>query len=777
MTPRLPLLFLLVVGGGCKKDDKLVDLFAEVSAEATGVYVGDAVGVEAAVAPAFLVNRLGAAVGGEGVSVTSDGAVTLSAADATGWGTATVTGAPGAYSLVATSSRSQWNGTAWLTAADAPRLGFDARVGAGVPTDLLEAGNGLLEVVGNELWWVGEDAGAPTRVASFPDPVLGLQPAQGDNDGVTDAVAWTRDAVVLLRGRAAGGLYWGAGWETSEGEVRGARATDLDGDGALDLAVLTVADGESTVSVYTGDGSWGFALTDQLELAYEAWSVGAEDLDLDGQDELTLLTVDGLIRRYARFEEGWSLSGSYEYSVEIADEGRLHPSVDLTADGIDDLLVAGLDAGGGGWQAWVIDAGGDAVIFRLFVENADLPLPGSLDIATAEVSGDAVADLVMLTEEDLYVGFWSVDAKSFVIFDYPAIPGGGPVTAADLSGDAIADVVVGASQLSVLRGQRVADDPDTPDDETVAWKVESPDARVTDFLLAVPPVMGDLDGDGVVDLVSAAATSTGLELQVYGGQAADTAAETFRSRGTAALSVGGTARDLARCGDDLYVTVQESSATYLHHYGLDASGGPVQRDLPVVVQGHLVACGPLASAEVAVVSASGTVEGITGTASVVLQSGLGTVYDAVGVDGTGAGVREVVVCGTPSCSVAAADLDGDGAEDAVTADGASVTVDLPTGVLTREGPGVVSVGDADGDGAPDVSLADGGEVQVFRVVPGGLVPASATFVWRPVAGPASWGDLDGDGLPDLFLTGAESDPDDGVDWSGTLTYTRARGAE
>jgi len=522
---------------------------------------------------------------------------------------------------------------------------------------------------------------------------------------------------------------------------------------------------------------WGHTLTDRLEVTYEAWSVGAEDLDLDSQDELTLLSVDGLLRRYARFDEGWGLSGSYEYAVEIADDGRLYPSVDLTADGIADLLVAGRDLSGTGWQAWVIDAGGDSVLYRLFVQDADQALPSTLHLATAEVSGDSVSDLVMLADEDLYLGFWSVNAESFVLYNYTAIPGGGPVAAADFSGDAVADVVVGASQLSVLRGQRVADDPGTPDDETVAWKVESPDARVTDFLLDRPPVMADLDGDGVVDIVTVADTSTGLELQVYGGQPEGSAAETFSGWGTAALSVGGSALDLALCGEDLYVTVQESSAIYLHHYGLDGSGAPVQRDLPAVVQGEHIVCGPLATAEVAVVSASGTVEGVTGSATVVLDSGLGTVNDAVGADRTGTGLREVVVCGTPSCSLAAADLDGDGREETILADGASVTVDLPSGVLTREGPGVVSVGDADGDGAPDVSLADGGQVQVLRVVDGGLVPASASFVWRPAAGPAFWGDLDGDGLPDLFLSGAESDPDDGVDWTGTLIYSRARGAE
>ncbi len=773
LPTRVVATLLLLAPLGCKKDEKLADLFAPVSDAPVGVYVSDSVGVDGATVSVYATTAYGAAVGSDPINVTSTGTLGASTVvpDATGWGSATVTDGIGNWAVTAVTGAAQATGHAAIVAANPGATGFPAFGSPVRPSFVASAGMGVAVSDGNEIWWAAPDGSGASRVASVPGQILGMEAAQGEADGVPDLVAWTGNAVLLLRGRSAGGLYWGTGWETTAGDVAGVIARDLDGDESMDVAVLVVDGETSTVSVYTGDGAWNFTLTDRLEVPYAAWSLSAEDLDVDGNRELTLLSADSLVRRYARFEEGWSVSGSYDYDVALAEGARLYPGVDLTADGVEDLVVAGPDATGAGAQAWVIDAGVNATLFQMFNADAEGNLPGSASVATGELSGDAVADLLLLTETYLYVGFWNVLTESFTLYSYPDLPGGNPIATADPTGDDVTDVLVGGSQITVLPGQRVADDPETSVDEEIAWKVQTPDAKVTDFALALPPVLVDQDGDAIVDLVSAASTASGLQLQVYGGAPADSdSAEGFRSRGAVVLSTTGTAADLAVCDEDVYVLVSESTGTWLHHYTFNSGGAPVSAGAPVAVGGELLACGPFTLGDVAVVGVGGEIDYVTGTAVYTAASTGASAYDAAArtVDG----VRDVVTCPVPGCSIVAADFDGDGTEEAVSSDGAAIHVETGSAPEVYA-PGVLSAYDADGDGIPDVVVADQSQVRVFRLLDGALTSPVASYVWRPSLGPVAWGDLDGDATPDLFLPAYDFYDDDATDWTGTLIYVRA----
>lgn len=773
LPTRFAAVLLLLAPAGCKKEEKLADLFAGVSDAASGVYAGEAVGEGSATAAVFATNGYGAAVDGGVIELSSDGSLDAATTtpDATGWGSATVSG-PGGWTLTAITGGAQAEGHLTVTSATPGTTGFPAWPAADRPDFVAPAGNGLAIASGNEIWWTASDGTSLVRVAEVPGEIRGMEAVQGEADGVADVLAWTEDAVFFLRGRSAGGLFWGGGWETSNGTVTGAVGRDLDGDAAMDLAVLVVDGEASSVSVYGGDGAWDFALSDRLDVPYAAWSLSAEDLDLDGARELTLLTADSLVRRYARFEDGWSTSGSYEYDVALAEGARLHPGVDLTADGIEDLLVAGPDAEGTGWQAWIIDAGANATVFQMFNPDAEGLLPGAASVATGELSGDGVADVLLLTDTTLYAGFWNVLTEAFTLYAYPDVPADAPLAIADVTGDALGDAIVAGSQLTTLQGQRVEDDPDTSADESVAWKVQTPSAKVTDFSLALPPVVRDYDGDGIVDLATAAATASGVELQVYGGTPADADSdEGFRSRGAVVLSTTGTALELAVCDDQLYVLVSESTGTWLHHYRFNSGGAPVSAAAPVAVGGDQLACGPFALGDVAVVSVGGEIGYVDGT-SVTSDPGSGeAAYDAASVES--GGTRSVVTCPLPGCSVAVADFDGDGAEEVARADGADLSLESAAGTSVVYAPGVVSAADADGDGIMDVVVADVSEVRVYRAAGGRLSVPSATYVWRPSLGPAAWGDLDGDALPDLFLRGWDYDAGDATDWTGTLIYAHA----
>lgn len=133
--------------------------------------------------------------------------------------------------------------------------------------------------------------------------------------------------------------------------------------------------------------------------------------------------------------------------------------------------------------------------------------------------------------------------------------------------------------------------------------------------------------------------------------------------------------------------------------------------------------------------------------------------------------------GVQPVAIRAADLDGDGKLDLLTANwGASLspgtqglsvllqgatagTFQAPVNYATGYRSAALVVGDLDGDGKPDVAVAnaglpgDPGSVSVFRqdpATPGALLaPATYRGAWGPLG--VALGDMDGDGLPDLVL--------------------------
>lgn len=779
---RAVLPLLLITGcKGCEDTEELPHLFEELDATPTAVWVGEGLGVSPLKVPLYAVNSVGAPVPAGDLTVTSEASVSGTATpDSLGWAEAEVTAStPGTFAVTGDVSGLSGTGAAWVVAAEPGTLNAPGVQLPGVATELAAAGGGVAAAIGTEVWWAAPGGAPPVRVLALAEPVVQLLSVHLDNDGIADLVTITTSQMLVLRGRDGGGLGWAGGWDAAEGRsFVGVAASDVDGDGSVDISVALDTGSGTMLGQLGGDGSWDFTPIDALELDYHVYGISTEDLDANGVGEITLLTEDGFLRRYTKFDDSWAstLSGT-QYDLELGAGGRMLPSTDLTGDGIAELVAYGPSYDGAGWKGWVVTAGSsDPTQFRVL----DLPDAEWAGMALAELDGDGVSDYVLVSSERLGRGIWS--GKNFSAINLVDAPVAPPLAVLDLDGDGTNDVVSGEDTLRVYYGDVSEDDPTTKKvDESNPWTVRSPDVSNFATHLVLEPAVGDVTGDGIVDLVGVvSASGVGASLQGFlGSVATKSANETIYSGGTVSLTTTGSALDLAVCGTTAWVLYEETDdtgalGTWLVQATLGSGMGPTLSGSPVAVSASQVVCGDFSSGEVAVVDAAGDVSYVDNTGTVLDGENVGTTVAAAAVDTNGDGLSEVVACGEADCFVGSADMDADGYEDLVVQDSTGVTVTTASASYTLATTATARISDADGDGAGDLVLGDNGAASVVRLVAGGLTPSETSWVWRPVQGAVFFGDLDGDGLPDAFFLGEDRDTtDDDTAWVGVTLYAHA----
>ncbi len=274
-----------------------------------------------------------------------------------------------------------------------------------------------------------------------------------DGDGDVDlAVAnWTSGNVSVLLNNGSGSYAAAVNYGVESGPVS-VTAADLDGDGDADLAVANLD--SNSVSVLLGQGDGTFAVAVNYAVGSRPFSVTAADLDGDGDIDLAVANSESdnvsvlLGQGDGTFAVAVNYSvGSLPYSVTAAD---------LDGDGDIDLAVANwtsgnvsvlLNNGAGSFATAVNYSAGDG---PQSLTAADLDGDGDIDLAVANTGSDNLS--VLLGQGD---GTFA-DAMNYDVGSNPY-----SVTAADLDGDGDMDLAVANSasdNVSVLLNRSVAAD-------------------------------------------------------------------------------------------------------------------------------------------------------------------------------------------------------------------------------------------------------------------------------------------------------------------------------
>lgn len=203
------------------------------------------------------------------------------------------------------------------------------------------------------------------------------------------------------------------------------------------------------------------------------------------------------LRSFSAFDEGFT--------------GGVFVAVgDVNGDGVGDIITG---AGpGGSSQIKVFDGltGKESRSFFAFPQG----FTGGVTVASGDVNGDGVADIITGAgagggpHVKVFDGLTGAETQSFLAYS-PTFSGGVYVAAADVNNDGLADIITGAGQGA---GPHVK-----VFDAASGRETHSFFAYETSFSGGVRVATGDVNGDGVVDIITGAGPGGGPHVKVFSG--------------------------------------------------------------------------------------------------------------------------------------------------------------------------------------------------------------------------------------------------------------------
>ena len=517
---------------------------------------------------------------------------------------------------------------------------------------------------------------------------------------------------------------------------------DVNGDGKLDLITANYSSANVSVLLGNGDGTFG-AKTD-FRTGTNPSSVKLGDVNGDGTLDIVtanrgsnnvsvlLGTGDGT------FSAKTDLStGNGPYSVTLGDvngDGKL----DIVTGNRSSASVSVLLGNGNGtFQSYAsFSAGGNQFAVSLGDVNSD----GKIDIVTANTNTGAA---VLLGN-----GNGTFQSQSIITV------GNKPrsVTLADVNGDGILDLITSNNDdanASVLLGRG---DGTFPTSATFA-------TGTFDAAVFGAATLGDVNGDGRLDIITANSGSNTVSVLLGTGGSAITATfspqQTFSTPSKPTVAVGdvnGDGRlDIVTANFDsgtVSVLLGNGNGTFQTRVNYNARGNP-----ECVILGDVNGDGRLD-----IVTADS--DGGSNTASVLLGNGDGTFQTKVDF-----------TTGRDPYGVAVGDVNGDGRLDLITANNAGATASVLLGngdgtfqtksdFATGIQPQSVALGDVNGDGKLDLITANystnSNTVSVLLGNGNGTFQTQATFATGSAPRGLTLGDVNGDGRLDIITANSLS---------------------
>jgi hypothetical protein len=300
---------------------------------------------------------------------------------------------------------------------------------------------------------------------------------------------------------AAGGFRDGFRIETlsaGAGE-KALLAADLDGDGALDLAVA--AQEQDRVLVFRGDGRGGFGAPTASPAGEAPNGLASADFDADGRADLAAANHEARYLTVLLGAEDARFRPAPGAPVSIATQPHSHmiAATDIDGDGVVDLVVDSRDR-----QAVVVLRGLGGGAFD--APGIDVNVGGTpyLGFALGDLDGDGRSDLAAPNANDIGVLMnRSSDAIAFELVQAVRASAPFAVALADLDGDGAPEIVAASEGAGITMFARSTGG--------AFEQRESFQARAGAKSVAV----GDFDGDGFDD--AAVASWSGELLVLYGG--------------------------------------------------------------------------------------------------------------------------------------------------------------------------------------------------------------------------------------------------------------------
>lgn len=359
-------------------------------------------------------------------------------------------------------------------------------------------------------WWENTDgAGSSWLVHTITTTLVRARSvalADVDHDGLLDAVTTGYvGEVVRLYLNGLEGQSWSA--HTFDDSFVGAEqaiAADIDSDGDLDLAAC--GRNGHTVAWWPNETIHRSALYPEQRGAATGfsnpWSVDTADIDGDGDPDLvaaasgsdTVAWFENAVfeGRDASWEEV-VIDSDFDFAAAVR-------AADIDGDGDPDVVGAALHGDTVTWwentagtgSAWAEHLIADNIDGAFAVDVADMDADGDLDVVGAALLGDAV------TWWENAVGDGTVWTAHTV---ESALDGAVSVAVADLDGDGDPDIAAAGSQSDSFEWF------ENLDGSATSWARHT---IATGLDYAHMVTVGDIDGDGDPDLVGAAAWSDQL---------------------------------------------------------------------------------------------------------------------------------------------------------------------------------------------------------------------------------------------------------------------------